>query len=320
MDSTLRRPYLITCPFEEVDGKVPKFVSLTASSCDNAENLMEIIDNQPSDGTKKKFGVCTKQLSYKNQEVATKFIEWVHLLKILGAEKIHLRNKYVHKDFFAIMNHFEEKNLIEVQPFLEPSGISDTDLDSIQTYMLEQNILNDCFYRVRNLYEYVIFLDIDEIIVPNNQADNNWSDMLKTFFASMKRFKVPRDAYYTRHVYFPKIETSFNEIPKHHNMLSQIQRSANFSEKLEFSKSFNNPDKIIAVHNHNPIICFHRNGNECKLKSISENIAQLNHYRHQIDESEISATVEDKTLWKYKDELIKAVKETMEATNFKPTF
>lgn len=248
-----------------------------------------------------------------------RFIEWVHLLKILGADKIYLRNKHVHKDFFSIMNYFEEKNLVDVQPFLEPSGILNVNLDSIQTYMLEQNVLNDCFYRVRNLYEYIVFLDIDEVIMPTMKTDHNWSDLMTSFLSTMKRFKIPRDAFYAYHVYFPFTKTEpVHEIPNYYYMLLQTQRSANFSEKLEFEKSFNVPDKIIAVHNHSPIVCCHRNGDQCKLKSIPVEIAQLNHYRNKIDISEVNGTLEDKTVWKFKNELIEAVKETMEATKFDP--
>lgn len=115
-------PFLITCPIEFND-KMPLSVSLTSNACDNAENKLIIIDNQPPNGIKKSFGVCSKSLSFENRDFIIRFIEWVELLKILGANKITLFNFHVHSELYEIMNYFQEKGILEVSQFFEPGGM-----------------------------------------------------------------------------------------------------------------------------------------------------------------------------------------------------
>jgi hypothetical protein len=114
--------YLVTCPIE-FKNRLPTAVSLTAKTCDFAENKIAIIDNQPIDGVKKSFGVCCKYLFFEDRKEVIRFIEWVELLRILGAEKIMLFNKHVHPEHFKIMNYYKEKGIIDFYDYLDPSGL-----------------------------------------------------------------------------------------------------------------------------------------------------------------------------------------------------
>jgi hypothetical protein len=60
------------------------------------------------------------------------------------------------------------------------------------------------------------------------------------------------------------------------------------------------------------------NDRECKSVFVSTNISHLNHYRNKIKTETDKNTTEDKTLWKFKDELITAVEKTIKENNFKP--
>lgn len=304
-------PYLIECPFDH-NGKIPKAVSLTANPCDNAENLLKIIDNQPANGVKKKFGVCSKFITYANRDFGFRFAEWIHILRILGNDKVYFYNRFVHDEVFKVFQYFERKNMIELWPFLEPSGIPDMQAYGTQHFLLETNLINDCFYRVRNLYEYVAVLDADEVIMPVLETDRNWEDMFNSFDKSIKP-----DSYSFENVYYPNVDAEpLDEVPKYHHMLQHIQRSVNFSYPGEAVKSFNVPENIKVVHNHYGLFCFSRHA--CWCYGMPTNISQLSHYRDHMDSASFNVTVENKLMWKFKDELIRDVKETLEATNFLP--
>lgn len=146
----LKVPFIITCPIE-FSHRTPVAVSLTAKPCEHAENKLIIIDNLPPNNIKKTFGVCTKYLFFEDRKVVARFIEWVEMVRILGADKITLYNRNVHPEHFKILNYYKEKGFLEFFPFLEPSGIENAPTASTQFYMIETLLHTDCFYRTRKL-------------------------------------------------------------------------------------------------------------------------------------------------------------------------
>lgn len=217
-------PHLITCPISN-NMKIPQSVSLTTKPCDNAENNLKIINNQPLNGIKKKFGVCVKQITFEERNFAIKFIEWIHLLRFLGNEKVHFYVRYVHPDLNKVLKYLEEKEFIENLLFLEPSGIPDV-FDTPEGYSNEMAMLNDCFYRNRNLYEYIVIIDPDEVIVPTNANDMDWQSMVERVLDSSSR---DFDSLVFDMVIFPHLEKNQVEgIPEYHYMLQHVKVSLSF--------------------------------------------------------------------------------------------
>jgi Glycosyltransferase family 92 len=289
-------------------------VSLVKSPCDHAENNLKILNVQPVNGVKKQFGVCTKQVSFENRESTIKFIEWTHLIRLLGAEKIHFSYKHLHPEFLRIVKHFEEQGIVETWPYFDHSGIPDTKLGKFQTRMVEMNMITDCFYRVKNLYDYVAVLDFDEVIMPVNEADMTWHDILKRVNASGSE-----DFFGFQNLYYPEVGAKLHKrIPKYMNMLQHTQRSQNFTKYGVATKSFVGTERVKTVHNHTPKHCI-KDDNSCSKISVSTSIAQSSHYRTKVGKgTTFNVTKEDKTIWKFKDSLIKAVQQTLSETGFEP--
>jgi hypothetical protein len=292
-------------------------VSLVELPCDHAENNLEIINIQPADGVKKRFGVCTKQMTFENRNFATRFIEWVHMVRLLGAEKVHFSYDYVHPDMFEIINYFEEKGMVETWQYLNPTGISSSKHRRWQNNQLEVTMQTDCFYKVMNLYDFVAVIDIDELIMPVMAEDMTWEDIIRR--ANVSKYK---DAYVSENVYYPEVGAKpIEEIPKYMYMLQHIERSKNFSYPGEAVKSIVGTERVLAIHNHMPHRCIRKKPNNifCALHIFSTNISQNSHYRDHLDEgTTFNVTQKDKTIWKYKDQLIKAVQKTMKDLDFAP--
>lgn len=303
------QPYLITCPIyhDDFSKGLPISVSLAAAPCENATNNMMIINNQPTNGTKAKFGVCSKATHYSDRNYISRIIEWIHLLKILGAAKIYIYNEYVHPDIFDVLEYFQEKNYIEVYPFIQPSGIPDNVKHHGQEVLLQMTVLNDCFYRTRNLYEYIAVLDTDEVIIPVKANERTWFDLM------VRYAHETHDGFIADNFYYPDIEAAvIDGIPKYMYMLQHVQGSSNYTKlpyKIQY-KSFQKPDNIVVVHNHSPLICFDGILN-CRNVTFPLDIAQLSHYRDHIDENVTINLKNDTTIWKYKNDLIDRVKETL---------
>lgn len=196
--------YLHVCPLN-LTGVTPKSVSMLLDVNDTPSNNLIIIDNQPPDGVKKKFGVCVKQVSYHGREFVIRFIEWVHMMKILGADKIHVRNRFLNPDTLKAVNYFNKQKLIEMKPFLEPNNIADNKY-TWDGMMLEIVIINDCFYRIRNLYEYIVVIDPDEALVPTKSENRIWEDIFKNLQDDNKNV----DVFLTEDHIFPHLNDPVN--------------------------------------------------------------------------------------------------------------
>lgn len=198
--------------------RIPDSFSLTTKPCNHAENNLRVIDNQPADGIKKEFGVCVKQISLRTRDSGMKFIEWVHMLRILGNEKVHFYDVCIHPNLTRVMNYLKEQNLIENFPFLESSGISYSEFASDEANSNEACMITDCFYRNRNLYKYIAIIDPDEVIVPMVEKDMNWHDMMETI--TTKEDSKSYDSYLFDVSLFPHLKKNQIEgIPKYHYLL-----------------------------------------------------------------------------------------------------
>jgi hypothetical protein len=183
--------------------------------CQTAENDLKIIDNQPESQEKKEFGVCLKQMNFEDKKSAFRFIEWVHLMKILGADKIHGFVRFVHPDILKAIESFTEKGWMEMKPFLEPHG-SMFLLRSWQTRALEFMLLNDCLYRNLNQYKYIIVIDTDEIIMPVLANITNLHDLIE----SLDRDES-FDNFYFSHGFFQSSKVN-RELPNQFYMLQHV--------------------------------------------------------------------------------------------------
>lgn len=236
-------------------------------------------------------------------------------MRILGAEKVHFSYEYLHPDYFKIVQHFERQGLVESWPYFNPSGIKDAIKRNPQDWMLQVNMINDCFYRVINLYEFVAVIDFDEVFIPLNENDMNWQDMMKRINGS-----DDDDFYVFQNIRFPGFAVNPQpDVPIYMHMLQNTQRMIKYKKNYKV-KSLVRSETVKFPHNHYALSCFHINY-KCKKHEVSEEVAQLSHYRSSDKDYKkvfVNETKPDLRISKFKDRLIKAVERTIKATGFKP--
>ena len=107
-------PYLITCPVPPSHTNMtPLAVSLVEEECETPTNYLNIIYNLPT-GEKAKFAVCVKGMDFPLEDLSVRMVEWLEVLKALGADKIFLYNLDVHPHVKKVPIHnnyinFEDK-------------------------------------------------------------------------------------------------------------------------------------------------------------------------------------------------------------------
>ena len=96
---------MLSCPaLEAREDRVPVSVSLVQTTCQQGvkpTNNLRIFNRRREDGEKRGIGVCSKSLSYID-DGSKKIIEWIELLRALGADKIMLSVLSVHPNIMKV--------------------------------------------------------------------------------------------------------------------------------------------------------------------------------------------------------------------------
>ncbi|XP_053986409.1 uncharacterized protein LOC128880399 [Hylaeus volcanicus] len=325
------QPYVIACkvPLSHWLKGPPASVSMVEKPCDTASNNLRVIYNKPEH--KKDFAVCVKGLDFLHEDLSVRLVEWIELITLLGADKIFFYQLQVHPNVTKVLDHYQRLGKVHVTPLTLPGG--QPNVPAFQHMYLtkktshkRQNELipyNDCLYKHMYEYEYIALLDVDEVIMPVQDA--TWQDLMKRVL--VKAFKIrneTRASYNVRNVYFLDdllhSHGYFKDIPKYMHMLQHVYRSKNFTKPNQYIKCFHNPERVVTLHNHFPLACL---GSGCTSYPIETEDAQLQHYRADCVSSLKKSCVQyrensilDTTVWRYKDQLIERVTRTLETLGF----
>jgi hypothetical protein len=147
------------------------------------------------------------------------------------------------------------------------------------------------------------------------EDDMTWEDIIRR--ANVSEYK---DYYVSQNVYYPEVGAKpVEEIPKYMYMLQHTDRSQNFSQNCAAAKSIVRTERVLSIFNHYPTFCLTDEHHQCYGFTLPTSTSQNSHYRDHLDKNTMfHVTRKDKTIWKYKNQLQKAVQETLKATNFVP--
>lgn len=324
------QPYLITCPVpKKYRHLVPESVSLVEKPCDAATTNMRVTNNLPEDGVRKDFAICVKGLELSHSDLSVRLVEWIEVLRSLGAKKLFFYSFGLHPNVSKVLNFYQRRGIVDVTPLTLPAfqpGLTDFLARYFKAKLTNkrQNELipyNDCFYRNINMYQYIVVLDIDEVIIPKGDL-LFWKDIINNATLDDKeknKTNIVRGSYSFRHVYFfdsyPSHEETNPSIPRYLHMLQHTRRSVNYTRPGDYIKSILNTDAVLTVFNHFPLSCIKDN---CHIYSFDLRYAHLQHYRndcvmelrkHCGKYREFS--VIDEAIWRYKDPVIDRASQTL---------
>lgn len=330
------QPYLIACQVPKAHhGEVPASVSLVENVCDRATNNLRVVYDRPAAGAGKKgFAVCVKGLDFLYDDLSVRLVEWIELLRALGADKIFFYQLQVHPNISKVLRHYESRGAAHVTPLTLPGG--QPNVPGFQHLYLTKKVnhkrqnelipYNDCLYRNLYAYEYIALLDVDEVIMPVRAA--TWRELMDTAVLpkALAARNETRASYNVRNVYFldDLIHTHgwFKTIPRYMHMLQHVYRSKNYTKPNQYVKCFHNPERALTLHNHFPLACLSQG---CTSYAIGTEDAQLQHYRADCVRTLKKTCTEfrqnsvlDTTIWRYKNELVARVTDTLSALGFFP--
>lgn len=317
------QPYLIACQIPKLyHGSVPVSVSLTEKICDTASNNLKITYNSLEAAGKRSkdgFAVCVKGLDFLYSDLSVRLVEWIELLNELGADKIFFYRLNVHPNISKVLDYYRALDRVDVTDLTLPGG--QPNVPGFQHLYLTKKInhkrqnelipYNDCLYRNLYRYEYIVLLDVDEVIVPIKTR--NWKQLMRRVLRqALTEKNETRASYNVRNVYFLDdfIHSHgwFRDIPSYMHMMQHVYRSKNYTKPNQYVKCFHNPERALTLHNHFPLACLSQG---CTSYAVKTDEAQLQHYRADCVKTLKNSCTEyrktsifDTTIWRYKDRVI----------------
>ncbi|CAG0921388.1 unnamed protein product [Notodromas monacha] len=310
-------PFSIECEVPSVNNKtvVPVAVSVVENSCDKASNLVKVTHRTLEPGKKKSIAVCVKRMQFVHEEPVFKLIEFLELVRVLGAEKVYLYayepqpNPRVER----ILRYYEAQGLLEVSRVTMPASRPNSPIlrhlffekHGTLVYIHQMVSICDCIYKSFYQHDLVALIDLDEVIIPENGL--TWREIIKNVTNGTGYSAITfNNAYYPLNN--PKPENWNPGFPAEFPMLNTVYRLANYSKPGDYVKPFLNTSDVLIAHSHLPLGCI---GPGCRRKDVPVSAGTWHHYRTDLkgemknQPSSDNTTVADYSLWKWKDELVK---------------
>ncbi|CAI5444753.1 unnamed protein product [Caenorhabditis angaria] len=253
-------PSLISCPipekldfFKNSESDVEYSVSLTRSNCKSQKIAMKVVGKSRKIGEKKKdVAICLKGLDYQ-EDISGRLLEWLELQYILGADTIGVYMYFLTQKTQNVLKYYEKLGKLTLDQ-ISLSG-SDPNSNLERSQFLKNNRpqkrrhelipYNDCFYRHIHTHNYVLILDIDEVVVPIGNF-SSYSEMLRSVEKRLSGRSI--SSLSARNVF--KFQTNFEVGKEWSYMRRNRKRSKNISKMGEFGKSFSSTKSVATVFNH----------------------------------------------------------------------
>ncbi|KAH8246073.1 hypothetical protein KR026_004616 [Drosophila bipectinata] len=348
----LNYPHLLSCPVPKelpppLMTLLPRTVSLVANECDRASNSLRINKQEKQSDPPKKpasqedvvagnatstnqtltrvplnFGVCVKGFDFPYVDLSERLIEWFEMQRILGASKIYAYMYDVHPAVQRVLDYYQRTGYLELRPLTLANGMPR--LRHYQHMLLQNRRLekrlnelipyNDCFYRNLYRHDFLVNVDVDEVIMPVN-GNRNWDQLVQTAY-KMEEEKGGKCAGRFPSLCF--INTYFTKVvPELRNheeqattgelyMLQHTLRHRNYSLPGRATKCFHNARLSLTLHNHFTLKWL---PGGCNPRTIDTSVAQMHHYREPDAKYKEEDLVEDRSAWQFASELKAAVEQ-----------
>jgi hypothetical protein len=294
--------------------RMPLNISITLGPCDKAQNLLPV-QTAPRDNWSNvhNFTVCIGAALRDRYADYKRFVEFMELNILLGAKIVYLYRHKVDPVMHPYFDYYEDRGWLDVRKFKIPKAVK------TQIYG-QAAMVQDCL--MRNIYKakYVVLIDLDEMLVPQQVTDMTWLDMIKSagcFGNSIivarnifHRLDFPDDVTYIHDPYYgdENGKDAFSVKVREMNLISLLKtwRTNDFLKPGDRSKTILRPEHIEIVHIHHSQAKPELRESPCFLQP---EVGALHHYRmfrKDLFKDDV-IMVRDRTFQKYEQELARKV-------------
>lgn len=291
------------CPLP--NNVLPLAVSLTSQRCMPPNNLLPVRSHVANDKDKKRFTVCIAPL-FGRYNLTRELIQWIELNRILGATYFVFYNYSTTTHIDKILNFYGRKGLVKVVHWNASRFRTERELH----YFGQHAAMNDCLMRMKNISEFVVNSDLDEVLVPHSNY-STWKDVVDS--------EPNHGAYLFKHSYFRRNWNSTDQ--------SFPDKDIAIKYNLYTLLKFRRETKIWPPHSRSKYFCrsnvTERMGTHLifefkpgwKTYVLSPEMGLLHHYKfignHVPDpynRNKVSSLIDNTVFVKYRDKLLQNVK------------
>ncbi|KAJ8980982.1 hypothetical protein NQ317_013436, partial [Molorchus minor] len=269
-------PVLLSCRIPSNISSIGTF--LTTKPCGKSVSTNNYFKVKERGGKNERFTICVKPLDFL-EDISKRLIQWIEINRLLGADRIEIYVRKVTNSVWKALKWYSLKypGKFLIRKFRRITQEKDSSPDVLrniwQKRRYELIAYNDCFYRNLETTDFIIPLDIDEIIVPRTAT--NWKQLLQGIFSHSPEPEEKYASFMTSNTYY------FGELtPNDIFFLKNINRSQ-FSPPEESGKSFISTKNALTVFNHYALQVL--KPGITRVYFLPSKDVQLNHYKQNCD-------------------------------------
>ncbi|KAK2723065.1 uncharacterized protein LOC136034378 [Artemia franciscana] len=307
-------PVVISCLIPKRDN-IPISISIAESNCSRISNNIKIYSANSNE--KSGVSVCLKGLQY-NSDMSKQLTEWIEINKELGIAKMTFYIYNIHPKTKQLLEKYTESGSIDMLPITIPGRVPNTYFmrkelfdATVRAWVHEIVPINDCYFRNMNIYQYVLVIDIDELIVPKKHR--TLTEMINSISNSFTSLSFSEVYFWSNNT--KCIEGTSCDL----YYFQRTLRSPKYFLDTRASghyKSLHNTDKVVWVGHHYEGGCV----SKCERRYVSTDIAHNQHYRETCEleiQSECNnkyrnGSYDERLLWRYMDSVIIKVAKMLE--------
>ncbi|BFZ08060.1 hypothetical protein BsWGS_11099 [Bradybaena similaris] len=304
--------------------------SYNKSSKNNNENIkdnMSTVSHVESDGSGTTETVITNSTEDKIVSCVAplqgtigvvQLVEFIELTLLLGSQHIVFYTFQVSDEIKRVLFMYEQRGLVTVLPWSLPYP------DSVWAKGRDM-ALNDCLYRTMHIFDYALFLDLDEFLVPRVTSDI--PSFLK-YLKSVHRFNSTRfsDLVFSSTYFPPPTKAQYKNLT---NAADFTRDVAKFVSLKSVHRTYFNPKHTLRLIKISKALRVGAGERKRTSFTISSRFAVVHHYSHCPQDASIGNKVSvpakpgtsvsdicghtktDFIMWRYKSVLIPRVKDSV---------
>lgn len=274
----------------------PSSVSVVSEKCQVASNIIQLAPSEKAD-VMNNFTVCVSPLNRHYNRI-TELIETVEVNKLFGANKFAFYNHSTGPETEIGLGHYKTEGLADIIQWNVPVRVDGQESSPEIHYFAQLAMLNDCLYRYRYTSMFIVFTDLDEIVVPRQHT--SWIDMIQNITAHQKFAAFSFPCTFFRKDWGNIIDQFPGKVLAwHFNLVTLLKvfREEEIFPHLTRSKVIVRPEMV-------SVIGVHQTWFGGKCYNVPDSLGLLHHYRDWENPNDGKTRITDKYMHTFIDPIL----------------